>query len=110
MQNGNKVSNVWNLVQCVMMDICTIYTEKQMSSVKAAMLRICVFWDVTQLQLFPTFHRNMAFILKDPCTLVRQGTALLANVSGHLHSNTASHPTRLEYSQSAHSCNATCAL
>jgi hypothetical protein len=44
-------------------------TEKQMSSIEAAMLRIRVFWDVTQHQLFLTFHRNVAFILKDPCTL-----------------------------------------
>jgi hypothetical protein len=44
-------------------------TEKQMSNIEAVMLRIHVFWDVTQHQLFLTFHRNMAFILKDPCAL-----------------------------------------
>jgi hypothetical protein len=30
---------------------------------------ICVFRDVTQHQLSLTFHRNVVFILKDPCTL-----------------------------------------
>lgn len=41
-----------------------------MSSIQeAAMLRTRVFLDVTQHQLFLTHRRNMAFILKDPCTL-----------------------------------------
>jgi len=44
-----------------------------MSSIEAVMLTICVFWDVTQHQLFLTFHRNVAFILKDPCTLEERG-------------------------------------
>jgi hypothetical protein len=41
-----------------------------MSSIQeAAMLRIRVFWDETQYQLSLIFYRNVAFILKDPCTL-----------------------------------------
>jgi len=59
------------------MEPCAVYrdghmyhnAEKQMSSIEAAMLRIRIFWDVTQLQLFLTFHRNVAFILKDSRTL-----------------------------------------
>ena len=59
--------------------------EKQMSSIEAAMLRIRVFWHVTQHQLFLTFHRNVAFILKDPCAL--EDRAL-----HHMQTSVATHP------------------
>lgn len=70
------------VVQWVTMDICTticcavghdghLYhnTERQMSNIKAVMLGIHVTWNVTHYQLFLTFQRNVAFILKDPSTL-----------------------------------------
>jgi len=78
--------------------------QKQMSSTEAAMLRICVFWDVTQLQMFLTFHRNVAFILKVPCTLedralhcfqtsVATHPATQLHILGDLNSHTVHHRT-----------------
>jgi hypothetical protein len=93
-----------------------------MSSIEVVMLRIRVFWDVAQHQLFLTFHRNVASILKAPCALEDRALHCLQmsvatypatqlhilqwpltqqhsfiSYNGHLPNNTASHPTVATY-------------